>query len=99
MTPYRSKKLLEAAKDAPRCMSCNRDNDGTVVGCHPNGLRYGKGMSQKAHDLVSYLCHDCHSVLDGRSGSLTRKEKDGMFLNAFYWSTLWLLQEGRLCVK
>ena len=96
--PIRSAKLREAAKDAPECFSCHRPNDGTVVGCHPNGLKYGKGMSQKANDLVSYLCARCHTQLDQREGSypMSRLELETLFLDSFYWSTVWLIRSGRL---
>jgi hypothetical protein len=96
MTPIRSQKLRDAAKDAPRCFACQSPNDGTVIGCHPNGLRYGKGMGQKPHDLLAYCCHSCHNLIDGRAGSLNRQERDEMWLDAFYWSTVWLIQSGRL---
>jgi hypothetical protein len=94
--PIRSPKLRDAAKDCPRCMACGKPNDGTVVGCHPNGLKYGKGMGQKPHDLLAYLCASCHSEMDGRTGDLDRKERDEMFLDAFFWSTCWLVQSGVL---
>ena len=100
--PFRSAKIMEAAKYAPECFACHRPNDGTVVGCHPNGLKYGKGMGLKSSDFVAYLCgggNGCHDKLDGRSGNLTRQEKDEMFLDAFYWSTVWLIRTGRLQVK
>ena len=94
--PLRSQKLRDAAKDAPECFSCHQPNDGTVVGCHPNGHRYGKGIGQKGHDCVAYCCRECHDLIDGRTGNLTGKQRDEMFLSAFYWSTVWLIQSGVL---
>jgi len=44
------------------------------------------------------LCRECHDLLDGRAGTLTRHEKDVMFLDAAYDSIVWLLQEGHLKV-
>lgn len=96
---YRSPKLLEGAKDCPRCMSCGNPSDGTIVACHSNSQRHGKGMGLKAHDLAAYCCASCHDRMDGRAGNLTRREKDEMFLDAYYFTTLWLLQSGRLVAK
>jgi len=95
---FRSQKLRDLAQECPRCMFCDRPNDGTVVGCHPNGLKYGKGMGVKAHDLLAYGCRECHDLVDGRTGSLTAHERETRWLDAFYWSTLWLVQTGHLGV-
>jgi len=106
MKPLRIQKLRDAALDAPHCMnqSCRAVNwDGQqLVLCHPNGLRFEKGTGQKGHDLGAYLCNrpgGCHDLLDGRAGALTRLERDEMFLDAAYWSTVWLIQSGRLVAK
>jgi len=95
--PIRSAKLREAAKDAPECFSCHRPNDGTVVGCHPpNKLGKGGGMGYKGHDLVAYCCRECHDQIDSRVPALSSKSRDEVWLDAFYWSTVWLIQSGRL---
>lgn len=99
MSNYRSPKLLSHAKDCPRCMSCGLGNDGTVVGCHSNSQRHGKGMGLKAHDIPAFCCSDCHDRIDGRAGNLTRNQRDEMFLDAVFFTTLWLLQTGRMVVK
>ena len=98
MKPLRSNKLREAAKDCPKCQHCGKDNfDGQqLVMCHPNGLKWDKGMGLKAHDLGAYLCSSCHDDLDSRTGRLTRVERDDLFLNAMYWSTVWLIKAGVL---
>ena len=96
--PFRSPDLLTLASKAPRCAHCGAVNVGQVVGCHPNGLHYGKGTSQKGHDLPAYLCGECHDLLDGRAGTLTRFERDLMYLRAANESILWLLQAGHLTV-
>ena len=92
---FRSQALMDLASECPHCMnqSCGAYNIGQIVGCHPNGLRFGKGMGQKSHDLVAYLCGDCHKILDGAGD---RRELEAMFLDAFYWSTLWLIQSKHL---
>lgn len=92
----RSQALRDVAQDCPRCMSCQMPNDGTVVGCHPNGLKYGKGMGLKAHDLLAYCCRRCHDEIDGRAGSMLPHERENLWLDAFYWSTVWLIQSGHL---
>ena len=96
--PFRSQALRDLAAKCPKCMSCGARNRGNVVACHSNSLEHGKGMGQKAHDVPAYLCGDCHDLLDGRAGSLTREEKSAMFLEAAYASMAWLLQEGHLQV-
>jgi len=95
---FRSRSLLDLAADCPHCMHCDARNVGQVVGCHSNSLEDGKGMGLKAHDLPAFLCGDCHDLLDGRTGNLTRFEKSIMFLRAAYRSMVWMLQSGKLTV-
>ena len=95
--PIRSAKLREAAREAPECFSCHRPNDGTVVGCHPpNKLGKAGGMGHKGNDVLGYACMECHDLMDGRRGTLTRFERENRWLDCFYWSTVWLIQSGRL---
>lgn len=98
MSNYRNPTILALAQHAPHCMHCGSSNHGEVVACHSNSLRHGKGTGIKAHDVPAYLCRGCHDLLDGRAGTLTRHEKDVMFLDAAYDSIVWLLQEGHLKV-
>ena len=98
MMPYRNQKLKDFAKDAPHCMCCGGHNDGTVVGAHSNYLEDGKGMATKSHDLVALLCCKCHSFIDGRDSDLTSLEKRMLFYRAWYRTSLWLLETGRLVV-
>lgn len=95
---FRSPKLLHLAERAPHCMHCKIWNRGQVVACHSNSQRHGKGTGIKAHDLVAYLCPTCHDLLDRRTGEMPREDRDAMFLEACWQSTLWLLQEGLLKV-
>lgn len=96
---FRSQALRDLAQESPRCMFCNTPNDGTVVGCHPpSGLKYGKGMGLKPHDVLAYGCSECHDIIDGRAGTLTQFEKETRWLDACYWSVLWLLQSGHFNV-
>lgn len=66
--PYRSKFIMNAAKDAPYCMDCGKPNDGTIVGCHYTGPRqhsFGKATGKKGTDsAVAYLCSHCHKDYD-----------------------------------
>ena len=52
---YRSKKLLDYAKECPMCFGCGEPNDGSVVAAHSNQQRDGKGMgfTHKVGDVVT----------------------------------------------
>ena len=92
--PFRSPDLLKLASVAPKCFHCEKPNDGTVVGCHSNWMRDGKGKGLKAHDIPAFLCQKCHMLLDGQAGTLTKFEKTGMFYRAAYDSMVWVFQSG-----
>ena len=66
MTKFRSKKLLEGARDQA-CVYCGA-KDGTVVAAHYQGFRshyLGKGKGTKVSDLyVADLCSKCHEKFD-----------------------------------
>lgn len=66
MTPIRkSARGQECALQIPGV--CNRDPE-TVVLCHSNYLKDGKGMGLKAPDTAAaFGCSACHDVLDGRA--------------------------------
>jgi hypothetical protein len=77
---YRSKRLLEAARELS-CQNCGR-MDGTVVAAHSNQLRDGKGRGIKAHDFrIASLCFTCHSELD-QGKNMTKEERIEMWENA-----------------
>lgn len=63
---FRSRKLLDAAKDQP-CVMCGV-HDGTVVAAHYSGkysMNVGKGWSMKSADHVTaHLCARCHTYMD-----------------------------------
>lgn len=91
---YRNKKILAAARNAPICFSCGRSNDGTVVACHSNSQKDGKGMGIKASDQkVAYCCIECHNSIDG-SMKLTRAEKREKWLDAHVATMAWLFESG-----
>ena len=62
---FRSRKLLDAAKDKP-CLQCG--SVGTTVAAHYQGIgaaRLGKGRGVKPHDFMTAdLCHKCHEFFD-----------------------------------
>lgn len=85
---YRSKKLLEAVRDAP-CMHCGIQN-GTVVAAHSNQLRDGKGRGLKASDYrIAALCFTCHTELD-QGNKLSKSERVNMWEDAHRATVGWL---------
>lgn len=98
--PFRSQTMRDLAVEAPHCMRCFATNVGQVVGAHLDALWAGKGTGQKSHDLVAYLCGDCHAELSGviRRG-LTGEECEHQHLRAIYLSTVWLFQSGHAKVS
>lgn len=97
---FRSKKLLELAREAPCCMSCGRSNDGSVVAAHSNEQAAGKGMGIKAADFaVAYVCGSCHAEIDGRSGGHDREYRQSMWRRAFYKTLDWMWSTGKVRVS
>lgn len=93
---YRAPKLLDAAKDAPRCFGCGKHNDGSIVAAHSNQGRDGKGMGMKAADYrVAFLCSDCHSAID-QGLSMARQERIEFWEEAHRKSIGWLFESGRV---
>lgn len=94
---YRNTKLLKLAKDCPHCMSCGKDNDGTIVAAHSDQQADGKGMGHKAHDYrIAYLCFDCHQDIHASKSRIYTQE---MF-NAAHRRTIgWLFDSGHIEVK
>lgn len=93
---YRNKKLLEAARDVPRCFGCGQHNDGTVVAAHSNQSRDGKGMGHKASDArIAYLCEACHFALD-QGRQMSREERIAFWEAAHRKSIGWLFDSGKV---
>lgn len=93
---YRSRKLLDAAREAPRCFGCGRHNDGTVVMAHSNQSRDGKGAGMKAADYrVAALCGQCHSALD-QGYHMTRDERVAFWEEAHRKTIGWLFESGNV---
>ena len=99
MSNFRSQTMRDLAGKAPHCMACGVSNYGQVVGAHWRSLANGSGMGLKAPDLLAYVCGSCHDQIDQRAGDLPRAERELMYLQAFWKTQLWLLQEGHLTVR
>jgi formate-dependent nitrite reductase cytochrome c552 subunit len=99
-TIYRSQKMKDLADECPRCQSCWKPKDGTIVGAH---IPFGKdkALGQKPSDIVAFLCADCHDIVDGRafSRSYTKEQRLAIWSDALWWSVLWMLQSGHLEVR
>lgn len=94
---YRSKKLLEAVREAP-CMHCGAQ-DGTVVAAHSNQLRDGKGRGIKAHDYrIAALCFRCHSELD-QGHQMSREERLNMWEEAHRNTVGWLFDSDLISIR
>jgi len=68
-TPYRNKKILDAAQGEPCLVNlpCCTGGGADTVAAHSNSKADGKGASQKADDCaVAFACLNCHDVIDGR---------------------------------
>ena len=89
---FRSKKLLDAARDKP-CVLCR--STGTTVAAHSNSLEHGRGIGHKAPDYyVAYICQGCHDKIDGRYGGLTKEAKREMWLRAFIKTVAIWFEDG-----
>jgi hypothetical protein len=94
---YRNPKLLKLAKDAP-CVLCG-SNDGTVVACHSNQLRDGKGTGIKAKDYrIGFMCATHHNMIDNGK-ELSREERIALWEDAHRRTIGWLFENGHLEVK
>lgn len=96
---FRCQKMRDLAKEVPHCMCCGADQDGTIVGAHPNGQAFGKATGLKAHDLVAYMCMDCHNLYDGRDLGWDALQKREAWHGAFYRSMVWLAKSGHMEIK
>lgn len=63
-------------------LCCSYDGDPTVVPCHSNQSKHGKGGAIKARDEYSVPgCYQCHAWLD--AGPAPRAEKDAAWDAAY----------------
>lgn len=62
---------------------CCRGDIATVVPCHSNQTRHGKGMGHKADDKFTVPgCRDCHAEID-QGKRFTKSEKFGIWDAAY----------------
>ena len=95
---YRNEKILQAARYAPHCMSCMKNNDGTVVAAHSNQQRDNKGVGHKASDYrVAYLCQKCHENVD-QGMHLDKQSRIDVWELAHRRTVGWLFESGALAV-
>jgi hypothetical protein len=101
----RSSKVLNAARGKP-CTArfpgiCNGD-PATVVSCHLNGAAFGKGMGQKAHDILTFRgCFACHAYYDTGHGTnplMSDAELNWHLLRALSETIVGLVTEGVVIV-
>ena len=94
---YRNKKLLELLRQLP-CQNCGIEN-GTIVACHSNQSKHGKGMGMKAPDsLVGALCSTCHYELDnGRK--LSKEERVHLWDQAYIKTMQYLIEHEMLIIN
>ena len=98
MSNFRSRRLLNYAKEAPHCMNCGDQNHGQIVAAHANWLDYDKGKGIKAHDwAIAYLCHRCHEIVD-KSPHASKDEKRRAWEYGHIKTMKWLFASGRLIV-
>jgi len=93
---FRCRALLDIARQAPRCMACDRPNDGTVVAAHSNFI--GKGTGTKAPDWAwAAMDADCHREYD-QGKSMCREDRRAFWMRAFIKTQDWLWSSGLIVV-
>lgn len=67
--PARSRAITTSARDETCTLGLDGcDHNLTVVFCHLRVFSWG-GMGMKPDDFLGvYACHNCHAMLDGRTG-------------------------------
>lgn len=93
---FRSKKLLDSARNAP-CLvpGCTDGRPETVVAMHSNHLADGKGRSLKAADYrVAFGCATCHALIDGQAGKLSAEGRDELWEAAHRATVAYWFEKG-----
>lgn len=97
-----SKKFRELAKQCPECMLCGLENPNGDLLClaHSNRLEDGRGYGFKSNDLFgAFLCHNCHMMVDGIKGNLSKFEKRKKHNEAWQKSIKWLIEQDFITVR
>ena len=67
---------------------------------HPFVVALGKGTGIKAPDFyIAWLCQECHSLYDGRTGRLTKDECDELWTRAYLRTVREWFEQGIVVVK
>ncbi len=90
--PYRNRRLLDLAKKAPICFSCRVRSNGTLVPAHANLASMGKAGQRKSADVVAFVCHRCHDLIDGRIRLLSKDQQTYKWALAAAHSMRWALE-------
>jgi hypothetical protein len=73
--------------------------NGTIVACHSNQSKHGKGMGIKAPDsLVVALCHTCHHELDN-GNKLSKEERRHLWDQAYIKTMQYLIEKELLIIN
>lgn len=76
---------------------CSYDRETTVL-CHFPSETHGMGL--KSDDLSGgFGCSCCHDVIDGRSGHLSREDKEFYMRRSQFRTILRLVERGIVTVK
>lgn len=97
-----SKKFRELAKQCPECMLCGLENPNGDLLClaHSNRLEDGRGYGFKSNDLFgAFLCHNCHMMVDGIKGNLSKFEKRKKHNEAWQKSVRWLIEQNFITLR
>lgn len=97
-----SKKFRELAKQCPECMLCGLENPNGDLLClaHSNRLEDGRGYGFKSNDLFgAFLCHNCHMMVDGIKGNLSKFEKRKKHNEAWQKSIKWLIEQNFITLR
>lgn len=89
-------RLRKTAMNATWCFSCMKPFPaGHLCLSHPNEQSAGKGMRLKAVDyLGAIVCKHCHDLIDGRTGKLTRDQRQSMHREAHRRTLIWWFENG-----
>ena len=94
---YRNPRILDLARESP-CQHCGI-MDGTIVACHSDQIRDGKGTGIKSHDFrVAYMCAKHHFEM-GDGNKLSREERREMFEEAHRKTIGWLFVNGHIIIQ
>ena len=89
-------KLRQSAIDCQTCHACLLQYpSGKLCLAHSNEQVAGKGMRLKSIDyLGAIVCQNCHDLIDGRTGRLTREEQQALHHRAHQRTLIWWFEQG-----